>query len=312
MADKIRWGILSTANIGKKAVIPAIQESHNGQVVAVASRSLDRAQAFADELGIPNAYGSYDDLINSGEVDAIYNPLPNDGHIPWSVKCAEAGIPCLCEKPLALDAAQAQEGINVFREKGVLFAEAFMYRFHPRYQVVQSLIENGDIGELKAINATFTFSIGSEENIRFDPEKGGGSLMDVGCYCISAMRLVTGEEPDGGQAFARYYNDTDVDVSASAVLSFPSGVLGHFDSGMKTHRTNMLDIRGSSGRIRLDESFIAGPDAALPVHIWRGTNDPQHETIAVEAANQYTLMVEEFRRRPPKQPRVPLPGRRCR
>ena len=294
MAENIRWGILSTANIGRGKVIPAIQASRNGEVVAVASRSQQRAQAFADELGIPQAYGSYEDLIASGEVDAVYIPLPNDGHIPWSKACADAGIATLCEKPLALDVAEAQEAVDYFAEKGVLFAEAFMYRFHPQYDVVRDLIGNGEIGDLRVINATFTFTIDSETNIRMDKSMGGGGLMDVGCYCINAMRLITGEEPDGGQAFARFHPTTGVDMSAVATLTFPSGIIGHFDCGMETHRTNLLDIRGTKGRIRLEDAFIPDADAPQTIRIWRGENDLSYAEMTVGAANQYTLMVEEF------------------
>lgn len=295
MADKkIRWGIISTANIGKGKVIPAIQQSRNGEVVAVASRDLSRAQAFADELGIPQPFGSYEAMIESGEVDAIYNPLPNDGHVPWSKRCADAGIAVLCEKPLALNAEEAQEAVDYFAEKGVLFAEAFMYRFHPQYDVLRELVANGDIGDLRVVNATFTFTITREGDIRLDKSMGGGGLMDVGCYCISASRLITGEEPDGGYAFARFHPETGVDMSASAVMSFPSGVLAHFDCGMETHRTNMVDVRGTNGRIRIENAFIPDADKPQIVRVWRGTNDPQYEEITVGAANQYTLMVEDF------------------
>ncbi len=294
MADKVRWGILSTANIGRSKVIPAIQESHNGDVVAVASRSQERAQAFADDLGIPQAFGSYEDLIASGEVDAVYIPLPNDGHAPWSKACADAGLATLCEKPLAMDVAEAQETVDYFEDKGVLFAEAFMYRFHPQHDLVRELIANGEIGELRVINATFTFSMQSDTNIRLDKSMGGGGLLDVGCYCINAMRLITGEEPDGGQAFARFHPTTGVDMSATATLTFPSGVLGHFDCGMETHRTNMLDIRGTTGRIRLDDAFVPPADEAKTVRIWNGENDLSYREMAVGAANQYTLMVEDF------------------
>jgi predicted dehydrogenase len=294
MADKIRWGVISTAHIGKTKVIPAIQQSRNGEVVAVASRAEERAKAFADEVGIPQAFGSYEAMIESGAVDAIYNPLPNDGHVPWSKKCAEAGIPVLCEKPLALDAQEAQEAVDFFAEKGVLFAEAFMYRFHPQYDVVRDLIANDDLGELRAISATFTFTISREGNIRLDKSMGGGSLMDVGCYCISASRLLTGEEPDGGQAFARYHPETDVDMSASAVLSFPSGALAHFDCGFNAHRTNMVDVRGTNGRARIENAFIPDADEPQVVRVWRGTNNPQYDEITVGAANQYTLMAEDF------------------
>src|SRR5436190_18142703 len=152
MADKIRWGILSTANIGKARVIPAMQQTNNGKVVAVASRTLEKAQAFAAELNIPITYGSYEELIASPEVDAIYIPVPNSEHVPWSILCAEAGKPTLCEKPLARNAVEAQRIVDTFAEKGVLFAEAFMYRFHPQTVRVKEMVDSGAIGDIKAIS----------------------------------------------------------------------------------------------------------------------------------------------------------------
>lgn len=293
MADKIRWGILSTANIGRKALIPAIQQSTTGEVVAVASRSTEKAQAFADELGIPQAFGSYEAMINSGEVDAIYNPLPNSEHAKWSVACAEAGIPVLCEKPLASNASEAQEMVDAFAERGVLLAEAFMYRFHPQYDTIRQMIADGAIGELQVMNATFTFPMRNREgNIRLSSDLAGGGLMDVGCYCLSSMRLITGEEPDGGQAFARFGDASQVDEMLSGVLSFPSGVLGHFDSGFNAHLTQVLDIRGSEGRIQLPFAYTPPPDKPATIHYWDANGE--HQEIHTEVANQYTLMVEDF------------------
>jgi xylose dehydrogenase (NAD/NADP) len=294
MADKIRWGVISTARIGKKSVIPAIQQSKNGAVVAVASRSLDSAQAFADEIGIPQAFGSYEAMLDSGEVDAVYNPLPNHLHAEWSMAAADRRIPVLCEKPLAMDAAQAQQMVDYFDEKDVLLGEAFMWRFHPQHAVVKQLIADGEIGEVKVMNASFSFIIGDETNIRLNPDWGGGALWDVGCYCINGMRIILGEEPDGGHAFARFGKTSMVDENVSAVLSFPFGVIGHFDCGFRAHRTNFYDIRGTHGRIRVEPSFIPDPTEPTTVHVWRGENDAEHEAIEVEAVNQYTLMVEDF------------------
>ncbi|MEL6271168.1 MAG: Gfo/Idh/MocA family oxidoreductase [Chloroflexota bacterium] len=291
MADKIRWGIISTANIGRKAVIPAIHASSNGEVVAVASRNIERAQEFADANGIPKTFGSYEDMLASGEVDAVYNPLPNDGHGPWSKKAADAGIAVLCEKPLTLNAEEAQETIDYIADKGVLFAEAFMYRFHPQHDVVRDTIGSGDIGDIRMISSTFTYYLSRTEDIRLLPELGGGGLMDVGCYCINAMRLLTGEEPDGGQAFARYHPETNVDIGASCTLSFPSGAMGHFDCGMEAYNTRTYDVRGTKGRIRLEDAFLPHKDEDQTVRVWRGE---QYEEINVPAANQYQLMVEDF------------------
>ncbi|MEO0563820.1 MAG: Gfo/Idh/MocA family oxidoreductase [Chloroflexota bacterium] len=294
MADKIRWGVLSTANIGRKSVIPAIQKSKNGEMVAVASRDEARAREFADANNIPQAFGSYEALLDSGEVDAIYNPLPNHLHAPWSKAAADRGIAVLCEKPLAMDAAEAQGMVDYFEEKRVLLAEAFMWRFHPQHDVVRKLIADGEIGEMKVMNATFSFVIGDEGNIRLKPEMGGGSLWDVGCYCVNSMRNIIGEEPDGGFAFGRFGKDSMVDESLSATLSFPGGVVGHFDCGFRAHQTDMYDIRGTNGRIRVWPSYTPNADKPTTVHLWRGKNEAAYEAFEVEPANQYTLMVEDF------------------
>lgn len=294
MAQKIRWGVISTARIGKKTVVPAIQKAHNCEVVAVASRSLDKAQEYANDLGIAKAYGSYEEMLDSGEIDAVYNPLPNDGHAKWSMAAAERGIAVLCEKPLALDAAEAQEMADFFEARGVLLAEAFMWRFHPQHNMVRQMIAEGVIGTPKVMNASFTFSIGNEADIRLNPAMGGGSLMDVGCYCINAMRVILGEEPDGGKAFGIFGKTSEVDEMLTGVLSFPSGVLGHFDCGFRASRTNLYDIRGTEGRIRIEPAFIPQPDETAVIRVWRGSNDSTYEEIAVPPANQYTLMAEDF------------------
>ena len=291
MSHKVRWGILSTANIGRGRVIPAIKESSNGEVVAVASRDLDKARQFAAENDIPTAHGSYEELIANPEIDAIYNPLPNHLHAEWSIRCAEAVKPVLCEKPLASDAAEAQQMVDAFKSRRVLFAEAFMYRFHPQTQRVLQLIAEDAIGELQLLQARFTFAIQSEENIRLSAELAGGAVRDVGCYCINIMRLITGEEPDAVKAMARFGETTGVDETLTGLLSFPSGVLGHFDCGLRSYRSHQCEITGSSGRILIDEAFVASPDRGTMIRVWQ---DDVYAEVHVPAANHYTLMVEDF------------------
>jgi xylose dehydrogenase (NAD/NADP) len=294
MSEKIRWGVISTARIGEKSVIPAIQSSETGVVHAVASRSLEKAEAFAAKNDIAKAFGSYEDMLDSGEIDAVYNPLPNHLHAPLSKAAADRGIPVLCEKPLALDAAEAQELVEYFDEKGVLLAEAFMWRFHPQHDVVRQLLAEDAIGDIKVMHASFTFVIGDESNIRLNPEWGGGSLWDVGCYCVNSMRNLLQEEPDGGHAFARFGKESQVDEMLAGVLTFPSGVVGHFDCGFRAHKTTLYEIRGTRGRIRVTPAYVPDADEETTVHVWRGANDASYEAIPVPAANQYTLMVDEF------------------
>lgn len=288
MTEPIRWGILSTANIGRARVIPAIQKSNTGTVVAVASRDQRRAQDFASELNIPTAYGSYEALLAAPDIDAIYNPLPNSLHAEWAIKCAEAGKPMLCEKPLASDVTEAQQIVDAFVERGILFAEAFMYRFHPQTERVRAMLDEGAVGEMHVVQATFTFAVRSESNIRLSQELAGGSLMDVGCYCVNVMRLMVREEPDDVHAIARF---GDVDEKLTGILSFPSGVIGHFDSSLRTYRTHTYEIRGSRGRIRVPEAFVPDHTTSPLIQYW---NQDGYEEIHIEAADQYQLMVEDF------------------
>ena len=291
MADKVRWGIISTANIGRGRVIPAIQQSSNGEVVAVGSRDLAQAQAFANDLNIPRAYGSYEELIADPEVDAIYNPLPNSMHAEWSIKCAEAGKPTLCEKPFASDAPEAQTMTDAFAQRDILFAEAFMYRFHPQTQQVKALVDSGAVGKINVLNATFNFPISDENNIRLSKPLVGGALMDVGCYCINVMRLLTGEEPQRAQAFARIGDRSQVDETLVGILDFPSGVLGHFDCSVRTSQAHTYEVRGTEGRIRVAEGFVMDPNREMVIEHWQGSD---YKRITIPPANSYTLMAEDF------------------
>jgi predicted dehydrogenase len=291
MPDKVRLGILSTADIGRNRVIPALRHCRNLEVAAVASRSLDKAQAFARDMGIPKAYGSYDELLADPDIDAIYNPLPNSLHAEWSIKCAEAGKPCLCEKPLASDAPEAQTMVDAFAQRNLLFAEAFMYRFHPQTQRVREMVQSGAIGDLREISAAFSFVIQNEDDIRLSKPLAGGALMDIGCYCVNVMRLMTGEEPDEAKAIARVGQRSQVDESLAGVLSFPSGALGHFDCSFRLPFTHTYELRGTKGRILVEQAFVVPPDRQTTIRYWHN-ND--YEEITIPPANSYTLMAEDF------------------
>ncbi|MGF1503970.1 MAG: Gfo/Idh/MocA family protein, partial [Anaerolineae bacterium] len=287
----IRWGVLSTARIGRRRVIPAIQKSRNGDVVAVASRDAERARGFADDLGIDRAYGSYADLLADDTIDAIYNPLPNNLHAEWSIAAAEAGIPMLCEKPLALNADEAQRMVDAFEQHGVLFAEAFMYRFHPRTQRVKQLVAEGAVGDVQVIRSAFSFPLDDLNNIRLQKDLGGGALMDIGCYCVNVMRFITGEEPVHVAAQQLLGADSGVDETLTGLLEFPSGCLGHFDCSFRAAFENSYAIRGSEGRIVVERSFVPITDAPTVIHLWQGDD---HQTIDIPEAYHYQLMVEDF------------------
>ena len=265
--SKIRWGVISTANIATWRVIPAMRKSHNGEVIAVASRSYEKARAFADEQQIPLAFGSYEELIDSPDVDAVYIPLPNRLHKEWSIRSAEAGKPTLCEKPLAGTADDAQAIVDAFRSRNVPLAEAFMYRFHPRTVRSKQLLDEGAIGELHLIDADFSFKIRRKNDIRLQSGLDGGSLRDVGVYCVNLMRLMTGEEPTVVRALGQIVEDTDVDEWAAGLLKFPSGVLGHFGCGLRSQRVHGYRLRGSEGSIEVRDGFGPEGDQRTSIHL---------------------------------------------
>lgn len=291
---KIRWGILSTARIGTGRVIPAIQQSRNGVMAAIGSRDLQRAQQAADALGIPRAHGSYEALLADPEIDAIYNPLPNSMHAEWSIRCAEAGLPVLCEKPLAVNAAEAETMVVAFEQRDLLLAEAFMYRFNPQTQKVLALLRAGAVGELTLVNASFSFALSPDdtENIRLSRELAGGGLMDAGCYPVSLTRLMTGEEPQGAHAVSRIGTRSGVDEVFAGVLDFPSGAVGMIDCSVRSQFTQTCDLRGTAGRIRVNEAFVVPTQRDSLIETW-GPGD-EYSRISIPPANSYTLMAEDF------------------
>ena len=286
----LRWGILSTANIGRAAVIPAIHASRNGDVVAVASREPERAEAFASANDIPRHFGSYEALLDAEDVDALYIPLPNSLHREWTIAACAAGKHVLCEKPLALDAAECQEMEDAAREHGVTLMEAFMYRFHPRTERVLELLRGGALGELRAIQASFSFRLTKPDNIRLQPELGGGSLMDVGCYCVNVARTLAGREPVEVQAFAGWA-DTGVDAEMAGSLRFDGGLVAQFDSALTLERRERYAAAGPDGHVVVESAFLPGTgETVIEEHHGRG----ESVMHSVPGADEYQLMVEHF------------------
>ncbi|MCB9118365.1 MAG: Gfo/Idh/MocA family oxidoreductase [Caldilinea sp.] len=290
MPTTIRWGILSTANIARAAVIPAIQAAANNEVIAVASRDAGRAADFAGKLGIPRAYGSYEALLDDDAIDAVYIALPNSLHFAWTVNAAAAGKHILCEKPLALDAAQCIEMGDAAEEGGVLLMEAFMYRFHPQITAALDLVHEGAIGELHHMHAAFTFRVTDPANIRLQADLGGGSLMDVGCYCINALRTFAGREPVEVQATAAWHAN-GVDERMAGLLSFDDGLTGQFDAALDLARRETFLAAGTEATLDLPRAYLPGAGDTT-VRIRKSYADVSEQTIA--GCDEYQLMVEHF------------------
>ena len=282
--------MLSTANIGKKLVNPAIQASSNGALVAVASRDAERARAFAAETGIPRHHGSYEALLRDPEVDAVYIPLPNGMHREWSIRAAEHGKHVLCEKPLALDAAECLEMDAAAKDNGVLLMEAFMYRFHPRIDRLVELVRSGAVGELRGIRSAFTFRLTRPSDIRWSRELGGGALMDVGCYCVNVSRTVVGAEPIEVAAWADW-TDHDVDARLAGTLRFEGGVVAQFDCALTMERREMCEVAGTEAVLAVEDAFLPGTGDTV-IRTLRGRAQPAVETVP--GADEYRIMVEHF------------------
>lgn len=287
---RLRWGVLSTANIGRAAVNPAIRASSNGALVAVASRDGERARAFAAEHAIPRAHGSYEALVEDPEVDALYIPLPNALHREWTVRAVLAGKHVLCEKPLALGEAECREMAAAAEESEVCLMEAFMYRFHPRTQRVAALVREGALGTVRAIRSVFTFRLTRPDDIRFRPELGGGALMDVGCYCVDVSRTLAGGEPVEVQAQANW-TESGVDGELAGILRFEDGLLAHFDCALTLERREVVEVAGTDGLFCIPSAFLPGT-ADAPFHEERGRAGATEHVVAGD--DEYRLMVEHF------------------
>jgi D-xylose 1-dehydrogenase (NADP+, D-xylono-1,5-lactone-forming) len=283
----LRLGILSTARIAER-IVRGAAEAETVELVAVGSRDRGRAEAYAAEHGIPRAHGSYEDLLADDEVDAIYNPLPNALHVPWSVRALEAGKHVLCEKPLARDPARVDAAFDAAERAGRLLMEAFMWRFHPATEQLTRLVSDGAIGRLRVVRASFGFDImGRDENVRWSGELDGGALMDVGCYCVSAMRLLAGEpERVSGEAVA---GGVGVDARFAGVLRFADDVLGLFDCGMDVTPLFGIEVVGDGGLLRSSDPW----HGVSPALVLERAGEPP-EPITTVAVDPYCRELEAF------------------
>jgi len=305
---KLRWGILSTANIGLKKVIPAMQRGQHTSVVAIASRDLAKAQEAATALGIPTAYGSYEELLADPNIDAIYNPLPNQFHVPWTIKAAEAGKHVLCEKPLSLTVAEAETLLAVRARTGVKIGEAFMVNCHPQWRRLRELLKQCRIGEIRSIVGAFSYFNIDPSNIRNQAECGGGALMDIGCYLIHAARYAFAQEPTRVVASIDRDPQIHTDRLTSAILDFPSGQ-AIFTCSTQLVPYQRIHFLGTRGRIEIEIPFNAPPDRSTSLFI-DDTGDLFGEGIDTETfpvCDQYTLQGDAFSQAILENTEVPVP-----
>ncbi len=293
---KVRWGILSTARIGIQKVIPAMQAGMRTEVAAIASRDGDAARKAAAALGIPVAYGSYEELLEDPQVEAVYNPLPNHLHVPWSIRAAQAGKHVLCEKPLAMTAREAAELAEAIRPTGALVQEAFMIRFHPQWIQSMDWIHSGRLGQLRAIQCHFSYDNPDPSNIRNRPDFGGGGLMDIGCYPVFASRWAFRSEPSQAVAITEEDPAFRVDRLASALLEFDSGH-AVFTVGTRMAPSQGIRFLGTSGRLEIEIPFNAPRDRPCRVRLDDGfPSDSAKEVVEFPVCDQFTLQGDYFSR----------------
>jgi len=296
MSKVLNWGILSSAKIARKQVVPAMQQSELLKVTAIASRSQDKAQAVADDLGINKAYASYEQLLGDPDIDVIYNPLPNHLHVPMTIAALQAGKHVLCEKPLALTADEAEQIVTASKLSGKLVEEAFMVRSNPQWQWLREQVRKKSIGELRAIQGAFSYFNDDADNIRNQADIGGGGIYDIGCYLINTSRFITGEEPCRIAAVL----DTDplmkTDRLASAIMVFPSGVQMSWFCSTQLVPYQRVSFLGTTGRLEVQIPFNAPNDSENVVLIDDGTDlsgaKIQRKTFPV--SDQYQLQADNF------------------
>jgi predicted dehydrogenase len=294
---KVRWGVIGVAKIAVEKVIPAMQRGEVSEIAGIASRDLGKAQAAAKQLGIARAYGSYDDLLADPEIEAIYNPLPNEEHVPWTFKALAAGKHVLCEKPIALDAEEARKLIEARDRSGKLVAEAFMVRFHPQWRRARELARDGTIGDVQAIQTFFSYRLLDPDNVRNRPP-GGGGLYDIGCYAILTARFIFGAEPTRVVATIDWDPKFKTDRLASALIEFPGGRQQTFTVGTQSSAHQRVTIMGDQGRIEVMIPFNAPIDRPTEIAIDPGADllggGRRIETFPV--CDQYTLQGDAFSR----------------
>jgi xylose dehydrogenase (NAD/NADP) len=291
MNRNVKWGILGCAGIAKRALIPAIRESRNGVLYAIASRDEKTARGWAGDFGFEKAYGSYEALVDDPEVEAVYIPLPNHLHAEWSIRAAGADKHVLCEKPMAMNAGEVREMAAAAEKTGTRLEEAFMYKFHPQMDQTLAIIGSGRLGRLRSVHSSFSFAHEFDSrDYRWQPEMGGGALYDVGCYTISVSRLVFGEEPVQVFARSRRHQTHRIDVSTHLVLEFSGGRFALCDCGFDSQFQSRLIAVGDRGALRLERAFSA-KEFDVDIHLEEGAG---HRDVRIPRAHMYTVMVEDF------------------
>ncbi len=305
---KLRWGVLGVAKIATDKVIPAMQAGELCEIVAIASRDRAKADAAAARLGIPRAYGSYEELLADRGIDAVYNPLPNHLHVPWSIQALEAGKHVLCEKPIAMSVAEAETLVTAGRRHPRLkLMEAFMYRLHPQWKLAKEIVDDGRIGQLRTIATVFSYFNRDAANVRNQADIGGGGLMDIGCYAVSLSRFIFGSEPRRVLGSVESDPDFRTDRLASAVLEFDRGT-SIFTVSTQLTPYQRVTILGTEGHVEIEIPFNAPPDR--PCRLWHASlkgSSQEIEEIALPVCNQYTIQGDAFSRAVLDDTPVPTP-----
>ncbi len=285
------WGVLGAGFIARQAVIPAIQQSRNGRVKALASRALDRARALATEQRIERVYGDYRALLADPTLDAIYIALPNHLHCPWTIQAAQAGKHILCEKPLACTAGEGAQMVAASQQADVQLMEAAMYRFHPRWRRLKQLVEEGRAGQERFLHSSFTFTLNPAHNYRQHPAYGGGALLDVGCYCVNALCWLNNTDPVEIRAFTTRQHPDGIDLATSAVLRFANGTLGHIQCSFDAAEHQSVEFIGTTGTLTVPQAFTAWREDHTTLLFQQGNQLTQEQFTPTDP---YQLMVEHF------------------
>jgi predicted dehydrogenase len=305
---KVKWGVLGAASIALRKVIPGMQQGEYCDVAAIASRDLAKARAAGATLKIGKSYGSYEELLADPEIEAIYNPLPNHLHVPWSIKAMEAGKHVLCEKPIALNADEAKTLLPVRDRAGVKIGEAFMVKTHPQWQRTRELIRKGRIGELRAIVGVFSYFNRDAKNVRSKLEWGGGGLLDIGCYPITMSRFMYGAEPLRVSGVLERDPEFGTDRLASAIMEF-SGGQAVFTCSTQMVPYQRMQFLGTKGRIEIEIPFNAPPNKATRIFVDDGSDvggaGIKVETVSV--CDQYTIQGDVFSKAILEDGPVPVP-----
>ena len=288
--NRLGWGILGPGRIAPR-IVRALEGNPRGQLRAVAGRDEGRARAFADRYGAPVTHPTFDALLADPGIDAVYIALPNGLHAEWTVRALDAGKHVLCEKPLALSVAEVDGIIAAAARNERIAAEAFMYLHHPQTLRALELIHSGALGTVQLVSGAFSFMLDYPDDPRIDPDQGGGSLWDVGCYPVSISRRIAGQEPDGVAGFARF-DERGVDRTFVGALHFPSGLVAHFESGFSAPDRERVEVVGSEGTLVVDHPFLPEPDGPPPSMTIR--REDRVESIAVESLDQYRAEVDDL------------------